>query len=82
MTDIIFVDGDKYRFDLNLEQSKDNGKIVFYSPTLDLAGIGTTEAKALKDLKAILEITFEYAIKNNTLEKLLKPELWKQLHSN
>ncbi|MDN4165218.1 hypothetical protein QWY31_06880 [Cytophagales bacterium LB-30] len=79
MNDQILIDGNKYLFDLNLQQIVENGKVVLYSPTLDLAGIGNTEAQASDDLKAIIEITFEYAIQKGTLEKLLFSQGWQKL---
>ena len=79
MKDQILIDGNKYLFDLNLQQIEENGKIVLYSPTLDLAGIGGTEEQAAEDLKAIIEITFEYAIQKGTLEKLLFSQGWQKL---
>jgi hypothetical protein len=71
-----------YNANIPVLLAKDDGAIVAYTPALNLATCGRTQAEALKRLGDAVKLFFIEVLEMGTLDKALKELGWREAKDN
>ncbi len=66
---------------IHLMKERDSGRVVIYTPALEVCGYGNTADEAKRDLDNAVKIFLEETTRKGTFEKALKELGWKEVTS-
>jgi hypothetical protein len=68
-----------YKLSLDIVTYDEEEKKIAYAPALDLAGIGSDDQEAIRDLMKVVALTFNYARTKGTFEVMLFDLGWRKI---
>ena len=76
-TNKVSVQGDSYRFEIDIYVFQDGKDYISYCPSLDICSAGTDYIDALENFYEALGLYVDYWAEHHTLEKDLQEHGWK-----
>lgn len=67
---------EKIRMKVSIVIFREDNRVIYYSPSLDLSGYGKTESVARKSFEISLKETVNYCIENGTFRPMLESLGW------